>query len=116
MPAFNDNADLAANANLNVVAGEDIEFIPPNVVGRLTFAETAEAIGMESQIQVGSTVVRQRGGVSVANRVPLLDDILLSNVLAAPSSRLSYRFYNTTAGALFWFAKIDCELVNPRRV
>jgi len=116
MPAFNNNASLAGNTNINVVTGEDIEFIPPGVVGRVTFSETASATGMESQIQVGSTVVRQRGGCSLQNRVPLLDDILLSGVLAYPGSRLSYRFYNTTGGALTWFCKIDCELLNPAAV
>ncbi len=115
MPVYGNSVSIAANDNTQVLAGTRIEFIPNNAVGRLTLAETAAVTGVESDAFIGDTAIKERGGVSLQNRVPILEDIIASGIMAAPGSRVTWTFYNTTGAAIIVFFRLDCELVNPAR-
>jgi len=116
MPVYGNSVSIPANDNVQVLAGTRIEFMPNNAVGELTLAETAAVTGVESDAFINDVAIKERGGVSLQNRVPILEDIIASGILAAPSSRITWTFYNTTGAAIIVFFRLDCKMLNPASV
>lgn len=111
MPVYGNSFDVLANDSHQALQGSRIEWVPPNANALISLAETGEATGLESEMFAADTAVKERGGVSIQNRIPILEDIVFSGLLVAALTRLQLTYHNTTAGALFAFWRVECELV-----
>jgi len=116
MPVYGNQQSIGANADSNVLNGRRIENVPLGAAAAMTFLETASATGMESEVFIGDTAIKERGGCNLLNRVPIIEDTFAVGVLAAPGSRITWTYYNTTGGALTAFYRLEQELLDPRRV
>lgn len=110
MEVMTDRREVAANAvSLNVLAGKPHEFLTRPSIVRM-FA-TAEAVGVNATLQVGSKSFFQDQEVSAANRFPITPDDFVVEAAGMAGDRILLTFRNTTAGALDAFSRIEVQPV-----
>jgi len=108
MPTIARSISVAANARtLNVLAGEQFEFVPGFSAIILSIA--AAATGINADFNVGGVVILADALVSDANRFPIAPDDTLSEIGANPNDRLFLAFLNTTGGAIIVRYKVAID-------
>lgn len=101
MPTIRGSASLAAGAQVNVLQGNQYEFLP--FPARVEFAVSNVVAGLLATIYSGSDVLMQQAAPSVkaAGTLQYPYDFLLDDVAAA-GERLNVQFNNPTAGAIVY--------------
>jgi len=98
---------LANARSLNVLSGEQFEFVP----GRAALIRlrcSTPATGVRVDFQIGGETVLTNALVSNSNRFPIQpDDVLLNDTGGRGGERLFMTFYNTTGGAILVTYVID---------
>lgn len=97
---------VAANTTTaNLLAGKSQEFVQePSVV---TIGACASAVGLYATVVIGTEVVVDDQEVSAANHLPLFPDDVIAEGGAFASDRITFRFRNSTGGAITGFLKIN---------
>lgn len=108
MPTISVSTTVAANArSLNVLAGQQFEFVP--VPSAVTLRAAAAAIGLEADFNVGGEQVLQAAVVSDANRFPLDPDDRLTQIGGDAGERLFLSYLNTTGAAIVVRSVVDID-------
>ena len=102
---------IAANTrSLNVLAGQQYEFVSGNNI--VTMRNSAAAIGLESDMSIGGVSVLAAAVVSDSNRSPLKpDDVQMGPIGATDGSRLFLTYFNTTGAPIVVRTIIDLDMV-----
>lgn len=96
---------IAANATVNVLSGTRFENV--QATGFLLLAETGAALGLNSELFVGSRNAKESSPVGGQNRFPIIpDDVAVDEVDAIYGEKIQLRVTNTTAGAIVYQAKL----------
>lgn len=90
---------VAANTrSANVLAGEQFEFLPKAALVR--FRASATAVGIRSDLQIGSQTVISNGAIPGTNRFPVVPDDNVCEFSGSPGERLFLTYNNTTGAAI----------------
>ena len=102
---------IAANTrSLNVLAGQQYEFVSGNNI--VTMRNSAAAIGLEADMSIGGVSVLAAAVVSDSNRSPVKpDDVLMGPIGATDASRLFLTYLNTTGAAIIVRTIVDLDPV-----
>lgn len=108
MPTIARSDVVPANSrSLNVLAGEQFEFIP--FLAAIAVRAAASVTGLNADFNVGGTQVVQNGLVSDANRYPIDPDDRLTEFGGDPGDRLFLSYLNTTGAAITVRTVIDID-------
>lgn len=109
MLTMTDRTSVAANAtSANLLSGKSFEFVPFRSV--VTLHGTGSAVGLNCTFIVGGQVVVDDQEYNAQNRMPLVPDDFICQVVCRGGERLVLRSRNTTGGALTSFTRVD---INP---
>lgn len=106
MPTMQNSISVAANAvSVNVLAGEQFEFLPSNA--QVTLSVAGSAVGLNTSLLAGGVTLINDQAMNGANHFPVIPDDVLSQEVVPGGARLLLTFRNTTAGALTAFWRVD---------
>jgi hypothetical protein len=101
-----DSISVAANAvSVNVLAGQQFEFLPQNA--QVTLSVAGAAAGIKCSLLAGGVTLINDQAINAANHFPVIPDDVLSQEVIPQGARLLLTFRNTTAGALVVFWRVD---------
>ena len=95
------NQAIAAGATVNVLAGQQFEFLPYNAA--IAIGTTGSAAGLLASFFAGTSLLQQESQVGVetaANRGPIFPDDFTLRTRLKGGTRLQGLVRNPTAGAL----------------
>lgn len=108
MPTISVSTTVAANArSLNVLAGQQFEFVP--AMSAITLRASAAATGLEADFNVGGLQVLASALVSDSNRFPVAPDDVLTEIGGDAGDRLFLSYLNTTAAAIVVRSVVDID-------
>src|SRR6267154_1405660 len=92
---------LAANAQVNLLAGTQYEFLPPRLYPRgalVEFATLTDATGVLRTVQTGSDVVEEESPMNIGtiNVQPVYPDNFTLNDLVAPGEKINVKARDTS--------------------
>jgi hypothetical protein len=101
MPQIAVRTVLAANAQANLLAGTQYEFLPPRLYPRgalVEFATLADATGVLRTVQTGSDVVEEESPMNIGtiNVQPVYPDNFTLNDLVAPGEKINVKARDTS--------------------
>lgn len=106
MPTMQGSVSVAANAvSLNVLAGQQFEFLPQNA--QVTLSTTGSATGLNTSLLAGGVTLINDQAIGLQNRFPVIPDDVMSQEVIPAGARLLLTFRNTTGGALVAFWRVD---------
>jgi hypothetical protein len=110
MPTMVVSTSVPANGQVNVLSGQQYEFMP--FPAMLEFGIAAAAAGVVATVYSGSDLLQQEGPtvVKAANTPPVYPDDFLLNDMAAPQDRIQVSLRNTTGAAI---VAITVVRINP---
>lgn len=111
MPTISITNSIAANTrSLNVLAGQQFEFVSGNAL--VTVRMSAAAIGLEADMSVAGVSLLAAAVVPNSNRSPIRpEDVMVGPIGATDGSRLFLTYLNTTGAPLVVKTIVDLDPV-----
>lgn len=105
MPFLSDRQSVAANTTIaNALTGKTQEFLTAPAI--LQFAVNAAAVGLNTTILVGDTVVVEDQETSAINRMGIFPDDFVYQSAGLANDRLVVKLHNTTGAAIVAFTSV----------
>lgn len=99
MPVISRTDTIALNArSLNVLAGEQFEFLGDNTI--VTLSASAAAVGIAADMNIGGVAVLANAVVPDTNRFPVKPDDTMESIGGTAGSRLFLTYLNTTGAPI----------------
>lgn len=102
-----DSVSIAANSTVNVLSGKRYENVGSDTLA--SFFAAGSALGLRMEFFAGNRAVVESSAVSAANRIPQVDDLVISDFPAYAGEKLQLNISNTTGGALTFLYRLDFD-------
>jgi hypothetical protein len=96
---------VANTVSVNVLAGQQFEFLPQNA--QITLSVTGSATGLRCTLLAGGVTLINDQAINLQNRFPLIPDDVISQEMVPAGARLLLLFRNATGGNLTGFWRVD---------